>query len=50
MFITPPPINAEQYLKNHAAETKRIVERNRRRKPTKPRGLLGEWNRRSDGN
>lgn len=50
MFTAPHPINAEQYLENHAAETNRILERNRRRLPRKPRGLRGEWKRRSGGN
>ncbi|MGS0684925.1 hypothetical protein ACVBEQ_07205 [Nakamurella sp. GG22] len=47
MFTTPHPINADQHLRNHAAETNRILERSRRRAPKQQRGLLREWKRRS---
>ena len=47
MFAIPHPINADQYLRNHAAETNRIVLRNSRRKPRQRSGPLREWKRRS---
>ena len=47
VFTTPHPINADQHLRNHAAETNRILERSRRRAPKQQRGLLREWKRRS---
>jgi hypothetical protein len=47
MFAIPHPINADQYLRNHAAETNRIVLRNSQRKSARRSNPLRDWKRRS---